>query len=272
MPHKAWSINRPLRQIMHNYWNGWMSITASRNYHHIMINCGRKKSTKKVLIKKHSQLRSMQLHWHIAVGLQILQKDVFTCMQPLHQSSTYKTRSSGHWYSHLICLQQPVKRKWYLQGTRDKQIKKNPMFEQHTFWVWSELQQTRNLLVSHVLTIKIHKKALCEQKTKTRKLWREKKKKKKRRLLTEKGCGMWREGETEWVHEKAVAPKSSIDENDFGTVKLSQAQQKSLISECASCGVSESEVDKVCVYVFLWEPQQSKPHIRHPFFGLLRPS
>lgn len=46
----------------------------------------------------------------------------------------------------------------------------------------------------------------------------------------------------EWVHEKAVARKSSIDENDFGTVKLShRLDQKSPISERASCGVGESE-------------------------------
>ena len=39
-----------------------------------------------------------------------------------------------------------------------------------------------------------------------------------------------------------MTPKSSIDENDFGTVKLSQRlDQKRLISECASCGVGESE-------------------------------
>jgi hypothetical protein len=42
----------------------------------------------------------------------------------------------------------------------------------------------------------------------------------------------------EWVHEKAVATKSSIDENNFGTVKLSQTQPKK-----SDCGVG----DKVCV-------------------------
>lgn len=44
----------------------------------------------------------------------------FTRMQPLHQSSANKTGSSSHRYSHLICPQQAVEGKLYLQRTKIK--------------------------------------------------------------------------------------------------------------------------------------------------------
>ena len=99
-------------------------------------------------------------------------------MQSLHQSFTYKTSSSCHWHSHLICLQQPTKSQQNLQGTKliqyDKLTKPNMTIKpyhiygpwnivvskswetkkvafkltEQTFWDCAAPQKTLNLLVS----------------------------------------------------------------------------------------------------------------------------
>lgn len=91
-------------------------------------------------------------------------------MQSLHQSFTYKTSSSCHWYSHLVYLQQPKKTQqnllqgtWLIQHDKltisnaTKKKKKKSFFQanisenllEQTFWGWAAPQKTLNLLVSH---------------------------------------------------------------------------------------------------------------------------
>ncbi len=114
-------VKRPLRQVLHKYWNGWMSITASRNYHHNESLWTSKNGIDKKK-KKTTQPTNVNTP-KVAYRCRITNTPdrCFTCMQPLHRSSTYKPCSSGHRYSHLICLQQAVEGKLYLQGTKGNQ-------------------------------------------------------------------------------------------------------------------------------------------------------